>query len=505
VADVERLDASMNRQSRLSRNVVANLLGVGSNGLLTVIATPWYIALLGMEGYGLVGFWLVLQAVLSLCDLGLGATVLREFAAVGGQQQPAGRRRDLLRTLEYVYWPAAAALSALLFIAGAWLARHWLVIDSLPAESVTRSLQWMAIAIGAQFPNALYFSGLAGLQRQGTLNVLQVIGSVVRHGGGVAILYWRPDPAWFFAVQAIAAAGQTLATRVALWRLTADAHVAPRIQWSLLKDIWRFSAGMASTTIAGVLLANSDRLFLSKLMPTAELGVYALAWTAAGLLQLGIQPFYRAYFPRFVELYAAGDMARLRLEYYEGCRVVAAFVIPFAVIGWVFAPQIFGTWIGTSDETVVRVFRWLLVGVGAAGLMWLPAAFQQAQGWTKLHATMMFAALIVGVPSLWWTIGRWGTAGATAVWVIHGLSDATLGLWLMHRRLLEGEFAEWWRSVVLPPLLYAVPLVAVSWLLLPSNLGRAATGLWLAATVAVVLPGALIAIRPNWSLRMQPR
>jgi O-antigen/teichoic acid export membrane protein len=504
VVDIEPAVAPMAGPSRLSRNVVANLLGVGSNGILTVVATPWYIALLGLEGYGLVGFWLVLQAVLSLCDLGLGATVLREFAAVGGPQR-AARRGNLLRTLEWIYWPTAAAIAALLFVAGGWLARHWLVIHSLPDESVTRSLQWMALAIGAQFPNALYFSGLAGLQRQGTLNVLQFIGNVLRHGGGVAILFWRADPAWFFLVQALVAAGQTLATRAALWRLGGEPGAAPRIQWSLLEDIWRFSAGMASTTVAGVLLANSDRLFLSKLMPTADLGVYALAWTAAGLLQLGIQPFYRAYFPRFVELHAAGDMERLRLEYYEGCRVVAAFIIPFAVIGWVFAPQIFGTWVGTSDETVVRVFRCLLVGVGAAGLMWLPAAFQQAHGWTRLHAAMMFAALIVGVPSLWWTIVWWGTAGATAVWVIHGLSDATIGLWLMHRRLLKGEFGAWWRSVIVPPLLCAVPLVGLSWLLLPSNFGRAGTGLWLIATAVVILTGALIAIRPNWSLRVLPR
>jgi O-antigen/teichoic acid export membrane protein len=490
-------------QSRLSRNVVANLVGVGWNGLLTIVATPFYISLVGMEGYGLIGFWLVLQAVLALCDLGLGATVLREFAASEGGPNGRDRRHDLLLTLEFVYWPIAGLLTGALFLAGSWIGRHWLTVNSLTTSSVTSSVRWMAIAIGLQFPNALYFSGLAGLQRQGRLNLLQIAGNTLRHAGGVAILYWRPDPMWFFAVQTVVTGCQTLATRWMLWRVSdPDGVRRPQVRWALVKDRWRFSAGMASTMIGGVLLANTDRLFLSKLLPATELGKYAVAWTAAGFLQLGVQPFYRAYFPRFAELHAAGETGKLRAEYYQGCRIVAAFIVPFAIIGWVFAPQIFTAWIGVADQTIVAVFRCLLVGVGAAGLMWLPAAFQQAQGWTRLHAAMILAALVVGVPGLWWTIGRWGAAGATAVWVLHGTSDLTVGLWLMHQRLLRGEFLAWWRSVILPPLVCALPLVALSWLLLPPGLDRWAVGGWLGATALVAMPIAVLCTGSFWRVRV---
>jgi O-antigen/teichoic acid export membrane protein len=492
--------------SRLSANVVANSIGVAWNGLLTIVATPWYISLLGMEGYGLVGFWLVLQAVLSLLDLGLGATALREFAASEGQPAEAGRRLNLLLTLECIYWPIAAILAGVLFIAGSWVAQHWLNITSFSDASVTSSVRWMAIAIGSQFPNALYFSGLAGLQRQGILNVLQIIGNALRHGGGVAVLFWKPDPAWFFVVQAVVVTLQTLATRAVLWHLSrGQRRDVPRVQWGLVKGVWRFSAGMAMTTIAGVLLANTDRLALSKLMPASELGKYALAWTAAGLMQLGIQPFYRAYFPRFTQLFAAGDEEGLRNEYYQGCQILAALIISFAAIGLVFAPEIFRAWIGSADDTVVKVFRWLLLGVGASGLMWLPAAFQQAHGWTRLHAAMMLGALVIGVPSLWWTIGRWGAAGATAVWVLHGVSDATIGLWLMHRRLLRGELASWCRAVILPPVLLALPLVGASWFLQPHGLGRWASAIWVCVTGLVVVAGAISSVTAKSPLRILTR
>jgi len=140
----------------------------------------------------------------------------------------------------------------------------------------------------------------------------------------------------------------------------------------------------------------------------------------------------------------------------------------------------------------VSVFRWLLLGMSGAGLMWLPAAFQQAHGWTRLHAGMIIGALGIGVPCLWWAINKWGTVGATTVWVLHGMSDATLGLWLMHQRLLPGEIMTWYRTVFFPPLLCSLPIVGLSWWLMPSDLGRWPIAFWLGVTSLLVILSLLV-------------
>src|SRR5207249_2572922 len=203
---------------------------------------------------------------------------------------------------------------------------------------------------------------------------------------------------------------------------------------------------MALTSFSAVLLANIDRIALSKMVSTAELGKYAVAFTATGLLQLGIQPFYRAFFPRYAELVASGDAKRLQDEYFRSSRLAAVVIIPCAVVAGLFAPYLFDAWLGKHDETIVDVFRWLLIGITTSGLMWLPAAFQQAHGWTRLHVVMMLSALLLGAPLMVWAIYSYGVVGATAVWVLHGVSDITLGLWFMHRRLLIGQLLDWYRS-----------------------------------------------------------
>lgn len=457
-----------------------------------VLATPWYVAKLGLDGYGLVGLWLVLQVMMGLLDAGMGATVVRAFAGAVADREGKQFKRDVLRTLEVCYAGGAVLLAAGLALGAGWVAEHWLKSDALPSEQLAWTLRLMALALACQFPASLYSNGLAGLQEHGRMNGLQMTGNALRYGGGVAILFWKADLLWFFAVQAAVALLQTIATRQHLWMRLRDAERSPAaFNSAILRRLWRFSAGMAATAIAAVLMANADRIALSALLPTTELGKYSVAYTATGLLQLGIQPFYRAFFPRYSELIAANDGERLRHEYFRSCRLLAGLIIPLGITGCAFAPSLLFAWLGSTDATIVLVFRWLLIGITCAGLMWLPAAFQQANGWTRLHASMIGGALLVGAPVMVFAIRSVGTVGATAVWVLHGVSGLTLGLWLMHRRLLVGRLLEWYRTVLVPPLLVTVPLVALATWQMPDGIGRWAGLCWAGTTGAIAVLGAL--------------
>jgi O-antigen/teichoic acid export membrane protein len=478
--------------NRSVKNTIWTLLAGVWAGFLIVLTTPWFVARLGLEGYGLLGLWLMMQVMMGLLDFGLGSTLIKEFADSRQDHELLEYKRDLLRTLERAYWGISATITLILYMASGWIAVRWLQSHTLPSSYVSHAIRLMALALGIQFPCTLYLNGLAGLQKHGRMSALQIMGNSLRYGGGAAVLIWHPNLIWFFATQVLAASVQTFAIRRVLWGMVSTTSGAsPVFRVNLIYRHWRFSTGMALTSISALLLSNIDRIVLSKMMPTVELGKYAVAFTATGLLQLGIQPFYRAYFPRYSELISQGDSKRLRQEYFTSCKMMAIVIIPIGLIGWMFASQLFHAWLGKSDDTIISVFRWLLIGMTCSGLMWLPAAFQQAHGWTRLHVLMMTGALVIGTPVMVWAISSYGTLGATTVWVLHGVSDITLGLWLMHRHLLIGEMFGWLRTVVLLPLLVSIPLVIFSWWLMPSGLDRWSALGWTATTGLVVILVAL--------------
>ena len=86
--------------SIVRRNIVANIAGRGWAALLSLAVFPVYIHFLGIEAFGLIGFFLSVTSILSLLDLGLGTALNRQFAQYSMQSGKAQEMHDLLRTLE---------------------------------------------------------------------------------------------------------------------------------------------------------------------------------------------------------------------------------------------------------------------------------------------------------------------------------------------------------------------------------------------------------------------
>ncbi len=71
---------------------------------------PLYIKFMGVEAYGLVGIYASLQVLSGLLDMGLSGTLNREMARLSifpGREQ---QMRNLVRSLEMIYWGIARPL-----------------------------------------------------------------------------------------------------------------------------------------------------------------------------------------------------------------------------------------------------------------------------------------------------------------------------------------------------------------------------------------------------------
>ncbi len=466
--------------SRSSKNIFWNFSSGIWLAILILISTPWYVSKLGLEQYGILSLWMVLQSMMNLLDFGLGATIIKEFASAKPNKKKNINRQNILKTFESFYWSIALIIIILLLIFSVKFSGRWFNIENQSIINIKTVMIVMSFTLFFQFPNVLYINGLIGMQDHRTMNILQIAGNTVRYGVGALILLWHNNLIYFFSAQIFVAAIQTFGTRYFLWKeiLKHADGLKPLFKKELLRQSAKFSLGMALTSIVVVILSNIDRIAISKMLPTTDLGKYAIAFTGSGFLQLAIQPFYKSFFPIYSELHSIGDTTNLRKEYFYSCQLISIIIISMGCIGFFFADDIFYVWLGYKDQTVSHVFKLILVGVVGSGLGWLPAAFQQAHGWTGLHVKMMAGSVIIGGILMFFAIRYFGIIGGTLVWLTHGISEITLGLYLMHRKLLTGELFRWYLTVLIPPLLLALPFSYITHILKPDYLNRVETFMW---------------------------
>jgi O-antigen/teichoic acid export membrane protein len=467
----------------LIKGVSWNFIAAVWMAVMTVLVTPLYVFKLGLDVYGIIAIWLVFQSVMNFFDFGLGATLTKEFSTISIREGQGYKYSDTLQTIEIVYWGISAICVVLLILVTNVFFIEFIDLKFVNIEKISTIMLLMFISLFFQFPNILYLSGLIGLQSHQTVSILQIAGNTLKFGVGAVIFLIKPDLVAFFCAQIIVALLQTFISRFFLWKLISK-ETYPKFffNFNIIRKVWNFSKHMALTSLLAVLISNIDRIFVFRLLPSEDFGRYSLAFTATGFLQLAIQPFYRSFFPRYSELFSSDKQVKLEREYFFSNKLIALLLVTLAVICVVFANEIFFVWMVEIDTRVILVFRFLIVGIMFSGLGWLPAAFQQAIGWPELHVKMMLISLLLAIPVLFFSVRYFGLIGASFIWLIHGVVDITLGLWIMHKTVLRGKFKQWYLDVFFPPFIYSVPIVLISAFFKPTGLGRIHTFFWVAMT-----------------------
>lgn len=443
---------------------------------------PFYIHFMGIESYGLVGFYTALQGALMLLDFGFSTTMNREMARFSAQPEKAQEARDQVRTLEVIYWGIGIVILAGILAGAPLIARYWVKADRLSVDTLRQVVMIMGVVSALQWPISFYTGGLMGLQRQVLLNGINATMATVRGLGAVLIL-WLVSPTIlaFFAWQIITSALHTLLLTFSLWRCLPSAEQPPRFQKKLLLTIWHFAAGMSAISVVTLVLTQMDKVILSNLLTLKNFGYYALASVVANGLSTLFGPIFTAVFPSFSRLVVLGDQVELKQLYHRSCQMVSVVVLPVAVVIVFFSPEILWLWTGDTItvENTYWLVRLLVIGSLLNGLMHLPYALQLAHGWTRLTFYSNLAAVIALVPLLVWLAPSYGALGAAAVWVALNAGYVLVSLQFMHHRLLRGELWRWYIEDVGLPLLAALLLAGLGRGLLISQLPKLAMLLYL--------------------------
>ena len=271
----------------LKKNVIANYFGQGWQALMGFVFVPLYIKYLGMEAYGLIGIYALLQAWLVLLDMGMKPALGREMARFTGGAHNAQSIRDLLRSIELIGIAVAGTIALCIWAASGWLATHWVTAKHLPTGVVAHAFAVMGLVTALRFIQDIYVSGSVGLQCQVEQNVVLIITSTVRGLGAVALLAWvSPTIEAFFLWQALLSLISVALFAGIVYRALPPAPRPAHFSGQALTTIWRFAAGIVAITLLSLLLTQVDKILLSRLLTLEAFGYYALAGLVANSLTM---------------------------------------------------------------------------------------------------------------------------------------------------------------------------------------------------------------------------
>lgn len=442
---------------RIGRNLAAALLSSVWTAALGFATVPIYLRYLGVDAYGLIGFFVTIQSLLQLLDLGLAPSVNREVAR-GFPTGALTEVRVLVRTLARLYWLVAAAIALVICCASALISDYWIHSERLSAHSVRTAVAVMGIVIGARWPLGLYIAVINGAQRVASSSAVAMLVATLSNVGAVlalALIGKRIEV--YFLWQLCVALLNVSLMRLVAWRVLGTG-IDKRTDWRALAGIWKFSAGMSAIAVLGAIFTQMDKVLLSKLLSLAAFGEYMLAATVAGALSLLVVPVFNVIFPRFSALVAAQQPRELLRTYRIAMRSFGTIFFTIALVLASLSAEVVSLWTqnpGISAD-VAPLVSLLVIGSALNGAMTIPHALQLACGLTRIPLTVNLLLLAIMGPTIIALVYAYGGNGGALAWLLLNLLYVVLSLWLTYRAVLRPLGEGTLLADLLVPLSYAI-------------------------------------------------
>lgn len=477
-------------------------LTVGSRAavlLVLLVSTPFVVAALGSDAYGI---WIVVVAIAGLYGLVDGG-----FAPALGRLVAYALARDD-RTAVRELTSTALAVNLLLGVVPG--AAAWLLAPSFVELLEPPSGQWaaaelairLAVVTGVAVNTAGVLDGaLIGLGRIDLLARVRIayavllgagIATALALGGGVAELAAAQLAAW-----AVAIAVAAVAARVAFGEpLLAPRALAP----ARVGELLRYGLPSQASRVSLIGALQFERLIVAALVGAGAAAGYGLASLLVGGLRALMGQAVLPLLPALTGIAARGESDRLAGEFARSSRELAVvFAAAFGALAAV-APLALDAWVGPGFEDAVG-YTWILcAGFAVSALATTGYALAQAVGRPAIEAGAAAVATAGYVIAVVVLVARFGAAGAaigtTAGLVAGGVYcfGALTGARLARPAVLLAPLAPLATGAVV-----AVPFALASgWLVEHAGVGRpgaAGLALAIAATYLLALAATLAGTR----------
>jgi O-antigen/teichoic acid export membrane protein len=409
----------------LRANIIANLLSKLWAGALSLISVPIFVRLLGVEAYGLIGLFATIQVVFTFLDLGMTATINREIARNIAKNKPASDNLQLLKTFELIYWSIGLVIGLIILLSSRWIANNWVNLQELKPFEVQLAIQIMALSFVVFWPISLYTGVLRGLEEQALQNIVTIISVTLRIFGPLAIMVvFTPSVAIFLIMQAIAYLFEVSVNMSLAWgKLGKGSWWNTRFDINILKEVWQFAFGFNLVGLFGTLLAQADKIIISKTLPLAEVGFYTIAGTAAGFLNMISNAVVIAMYPRFSAKAVIGDIVELSKYYHNAIQMISFPVVGAACLLVFFPFNILYTW--TQSYDIASQTATTLAFLAIAGLLnsILNPAYTLiiAYGYIKIPLLLNVINIFIFIPIMLIFIPMGGIQAAALIWGLQNM------------------------------------------------------------------------------------
>ena len=417
----------------LARNMLYNLVGLGSPILLALLCIPPLISGLGTSAFGLLTLVWVVLGYFSIFDLGIGRALTLAVAARRATRQLV-RINPMICTGLAVTAVLGLAGAAVLALLAGHLARLMGGTDTLLIDQAQAALYAVAAALPFVTTTAALRGVLEAYDRFDITSAIRLGMGFITYGGPLVVLQFQTGLVPVVVFLALARAFTWAVHVVAVWRVLPAASLSPReLDRQELRPLLVSGGWMTVSNIISPLLSYLDRFVVAYVVGASLVAYYTTPYEAISRLTIIPEAVLGVLFPALGAAMATNP-DRAKQLFGQSLRVMLAVMLPVTTVVVAFSHPLLALWISADfADKSHRVLQILALGIAVNCVARVTFTVIQSMGRADTTAKLHLCEFPCFLLLLYWLTNRYGIEGAALAWAIRATADLVLLLWMQSR------------------------------------------------------------------------
>lgn len=416
------------------------------SALISIILIPIYVNMLGVEQFGLIGFFILLQNIILIFDAGISGTLARQTSI---SKHNIILYKYFLKQFKIVI-SIFFLISIIIFIFGflnnEYIITKWINSD-LEKNILKISVISMFMILSLRYLSAPFRSVLIGLEKHVALSKLNFIFISLKFPGGLIILkLFANSIVSYFIYQAFVALFELLiiglifilSSKTIINSAATSSH--SEVTNMTLKSLLIFSGQLSLLTITWIIVTQIDKLILSNVLSLKEYAYYTLAVTISGIILMFSAPLSQVLMSRLSVLYTQGKMIEYVKLYTRAFSLMSIVMISLGIFIFVFSKSIIFMWTGDISIANASFYyaKWLALGNAISILMTFIFLLQYSTNQLKKHVIVYLLYSLFLIPISIYIANKFYGDGTAIFWFVHNIIFFIIWGGIVNHKFIEG-------------------------------------------------------------------
>jgi O-antigen/teichoic acid export membrane protein len=470
-------------QGSAARSVAWSYAGYVFQIAVNLGTTAYVVRRVSVAEYGLLLFVLSLSASLYLLDMGISGVLVQSYVTVlAGQEK--GRLNELIST---AFWALAMLgfVGVLIFSAIAAILPGPFNIPQQYVHEAAIIFVVAALVIQVGLPRGALEQVYQASNRYDRINQIQLLTTAAQFVFSVAVLAAGYRIVALAIVQLAAAVLSLVLLILALPASVPNASLGfTGFKWALFKPVMNLGKWAFIDNLGFSLFNVCLWSILGSLSSLKEVAMFGLAARLPTQLRNAVEKGAHVALPLMSERAGSKDLEGLRQMFFRTQKLVFGAILPFIVLGCVFARPLIEVWAGKEYVQAANVMQLLLLAALGDSILYSSGTLFYASGQVKRAAWMSLVLNAVSICGVFLAASRYGAVGVACAIAITQLFLGGGWFTLAACRVCRGSPSALARDalgeVAVPGALMILATAMVG------LLGKALTPLWLVLAAAVI-------------------